>query len=200
MPPISQAKTLGGVGSVLTLFAVVPNVGGVLGILGFVMILIAVKCIADALNEKKIFTNMMIAVLLSVVGLAIGSLVIVGTVLNAFQNGYFSSAYPFTPSSAVTMGQWTTFGIAIALGLFGTWLFFTGSAVFLRKSYKTIGARLGVRTFVTAGLLYLLGAGTIVIGIGFLVLLAAQILTAVAFFCIPENREFQTALAVLPAN
>jgi uncharacterized membrane protein len=41
--------------------------------------------------------------------------------------------------------------------------------------------------FSTAGLLYLIGAATAIIGVGFLVLLVAQILTAVAFLSIPER-------------
>jgi uncharacterized membrane protein len=41
--------------------------------------------------------------------------------------------------------------------------------------------------FSTAGLLYLIGAATAVIGVGFVILFVAEILTAVAFFSLPET-------------
>jgi uncharacterized membrane protein len=90
MSSLANAKTLGGIGSILVLLTVAPSVGWVLGIVGFAMILVAVKYISDNLNEKKIFSNMLRAVILSIVGIAVASIVVLGTVLNAFQNGYSS--------------------------------------------------------------------------------------------------------------
>jgi uncharacterized membrane protein len=142
---------------------------------------------------------MLIAVFLSIAGIVVGSLVILGTVLSAFQNSYFSSSYPFTPSASVTTAQWTSFGIAIGLGLFGAWVFFLASSVFLRRSYKTIGSKLNVSKFGTAGLLYLIGAATTIVGVGFLVLLVAEIITAVAFWSIPEQPKEKLQRAVVPS-
>lgn len=181
----TQAKTIGGVGSLLVLLSFVPTVGGVFGLIGFVMVLIAIKYISDELRERKIFNDMLIAVVLAIIGIAFGSLVVMGTVLNAFANGYFSTA--MVPSSSVTMAQWIAFGTSLALGLFAAWVFLIASAVFIRRSYKIIGARLNVDTFGTAGTLYLIGAATAVVGVGFVILLVAQILTAVAFFSIREE-------------
>jgi uncharacterized membrane protein len=200
MTSLSQGKTLGGIGAILVLLSFVPSVGAVFGIIGFVMVLVAVKYIADDLSEKKIFSNMMIAVFLSIVGIVVGSLVVLGTVLSAFQNGYFSRSYPFTPSASVTTAQWTTFGIAIGLGLFGASVFFLASSVFLRRSYTAIGSKLNVHMFSTAGLLYLVGAATTVVGVGFVILLVAQILTAVAFLSIPvQQREQLQVSAASPS-
>jgi uncharacterized membrane protein len=183
----SNAKTLGGVGSILVLLTIAPTVGWILGIVGFVMILVAVKYIADNVKEQKIFNNMITAVVTSILGITVGSLVVLATVLNAFSHGYFSSAYPFTPSAAVTLAQWVTFGTEIGIGLLAAWILFVVSAVFLRRSYNAIGSRLNVHMFSTAGLLYLIGAATTVIGVGFLILFVAEILTAVAFFSLPER-------------
>ncbi|MDH2899392.1 MAG: hypothetical protein PXY39_00300 [archaeon] len=63
---MSEAKTLGGVGSILVLFTAVPYVGVVLGIAGFVMVLIAVKYISDVIGIEQVFRNMIISVLLAV--------------------------------------------------------------------------------------------------------------------------------------
>jgi len=197
----SQAKTLGGIGAIHVLLSFVPTVGAAFGVIGFILILVAVKYIADDLKDKKIFTNMIIAVFLSIVGIVVGSLILLGAVLSAFGNGYFSTTYPFTPSTAVTTAQWITFGTEIALGLFGAWIFFLVSAVYLRRSYSTIGSKLNVGMFHNAGLLYLIGAATTVVGVGFLILLVAEILTAVAFFSIPEQAVSQTfQQQTLPAS
>ena len=193
----SQAKTLGGIGAILVLLSFVPSVGALFGLAGFVMVLMAVKYLADDFKEKKIFNDMMIAVSLSIVGIAVGSIVILGTVLNAFANGYFGSN--LVPSTAVTTAQWITFGTALGAGLFVAWVFLLASAVFLRRSYSTIGSMLGVGAFRTAGSLYLIGAATAIVGVGFLLLFLAQILTAVAFWSIPVQPPQELEQIKVPA-
>ena len=182
---LSNAKTLGGVGSILVLLSAVPSAGAILGIAGFVMILVAVKYVSDYFNERKILNDMMIVVTLAVVGIVVGSLAIVPTLIGAFLNGYFGGAN-FAPSSAVTTAQWVTLGATLGLGLLAAWAFFFASAFFLRRSYNMMGTKLNVSLFGTAGLIYLIGAATSIIAAGFLLILIAQIITAVAFFSIPE--------------
>jgi uncharacterized membrane protein len=186
MTSLSQAKTMGGIGAILVLFSFIPFAGALFGIIGFVMVLIAIKYIADDLHENRIFNNMVFAIILAVLGIIVASLVILPAALTAFQNSYFGGAN-FTPSPNVTAAQWISFGTAIGLGLLAAWVFLLASSVFLRRSYNEIGNAINVQMFSTAGLLYLIGAATAIIGVGFLVLLVAQILTAVAFLSIPER-------------
>jgi uncharacterized membrane protein len=61
MASLSQAKTLGGVGSILVLLGAIPNVGFVLAIVGFILILVAVKNVSESVNEPGIFNDMIIA-------------------------------------------------------------------------------------------------------------------------------------------
>jgi uncharacterized membrane protein len=42
-----QAKTYGGIGSILVVLSLVPYIGFVLGIIGLVLVLVAVKYISD---------------------------------------------------------------------------------------------------------------------------------------------------------
>jgi uncharacterized membrane protein len=191
----SQAKPLGGIGAILLILSFVPTVGAILGIIGFVMVLVAVKYIADDLKDRAVFNNMLTAIFLSIAGILVASLLIIPTALNAYYNGYFSGP-SFTPSTSVTTAQWITFGTAIGLGLLAAWIFFLVSAVFLRRSFKTMGTKLNVSMFGTAGLLYLIGAATAIVGVGFVLLLVAEILTAVAFFQIPENPSQQVPVAI----
>jgi uncharacterized membrane protein len=131
---------------------------------------------------------MMIAVVLGIIGISIGSFVVLGTVLSAFASGYFTGP-ALAPSASVTTAQWVAFGTAIGLGLLSAWALFSASAVFLRRSYKSIGEKLSVNRFGTAGTLYLVGAATTIVGVGFVLLLAAEIMTALAFWSLPEPTE-----------
>ena len=51
MGSLAQVKTLGGVGSILAIMAIVPNVGFVLAIVGEILVLVAIKYISDALGD-----------------------------------------------------------------------------------------------------------------------------------------------------
>ncbi|MEM4373943.1 MAG: DUF996 domain-containing protein, partial [Nitrososphaerota archaeon] len=75
MNGLGQAKILGGVGSLLMVLSIIPNTGPVLYIVGLVLVLIAVKQIADILKEQRIFNNVLTSVILGIVGLAVGAAV-----------------------------------------------------------------------------------------------------------------------------
>jgi hypothetical protein len=53
MASLSQAKTYGGIGSLLVLLSPVPSVGWILAIAGFVLTLIAVKNISDVVKDSR---------------------------------------------------------------------------------------------------------------------------------------------------
>jgi len=61
------------------------------------------------------------------------------------------------------------------------------STVFLKKSYDAIALKLKVNMFHTTGLLFLIGAATLIVGVGVVILFIAAILQIVAFFSIPEQ-------------
>jgi uncharacterized membrane protein len=54
--------------------------------------------------------------------------------------------------------------------------------------------------FNTAGLVFLIGAATAIIGVGFLLILVAQILLVVAFFSIKESTPIPTQQQTVPAT
>src|SRR2546425_5699990 len=186
MPSLSQAKTLGGVGSILGLLGIAPSVGWVLSIVGLIMTLVAVKYISDVLADKRIFKNMIISVILGIGGIivlvafvfaAIARFVGVGNLFGATP-----SAPPYVPTSDII-----SLIASLAIGLLAAWVLIVISAVFLRKSYKSVAARLNVGLFSTAALLYLIGAALTIILIGFVLIFVAQILLIVAFFSLPDT-------------
>ena len=144
------------------------GVGGILAIfpgidvVGVILILIALKEISDVTQDKGIFNDALIATITAVVGLI--SLV----------------AAPFI----FALGLFT-------LGFFGVLaileVIFVISALFLKRAYDKVSQHLKVGSFATAGLLYLIGAATLIILVGVIILLVALIFQVVAYFSIQDQ-------------
>jgi uncharacterized membrane protein len=167
---LSQAKTLGGIGSILIF---IPFVS----IIGCIFVIVAVKQISDDLQDKAILRNIAIAAATGIVGALVGAFVVIESILAFGRSG---------------VGGLLT-------GLFIVWVFLIVSAIFLRRTYSTMGQRLGVGSFKTAATLYLVGAVLTIVFVGFLVLFIAEIVQAVAYFSIPDQPPMQGAGA-LPAG
>jgi uncharacterized membrane protein len=192
MATLSRAKSLGAVGSILVVLTAVPSVGAFLGIIGFILLLIAIKNISDVVADKSIYNNMLVAVGLGIAGIVVGALVLVGSVLRFVGLNNLSVGPDFNPSTVPT-GDWVGLIGSILIGLAVVWIMLVISAVYVRRSYGSIASKLNVGMFGTAGLLYLIGAATTIILVGFLLLFVAQILVVVAFFSIPDQTPMQAA-------
>ncbi|HYB04752.1 MAG TPA: DUF996 domain-containing protein [Nitrososphaerales archaeon] len=188
MTSLSDAKVLGGVGSILVLLSAVPTVGALFGIAGFIMILVAINNISRVVSEKSIYSNMLIAVVLAIGAVVVGAVTVVGAVFHVLSLGSFVGSRFVLPSN-IAPSSWFGLAVAVFAGVLVVWALLVSSAVFIRRSYNSIAGKLNVHMFETAGLLYLIGAATAIIVIGFPILLIAQILLAVAFFSIAEQSQ-----------
>ena len=163
--------------------------GWILGIVGFILTLIAIKYIADVVADRTIFNNMLIAVILTIAGLAIGAIVLFSSVFSLI--GFARTTSPSsTTTNFTSIASTPGFVGAIAsivIGLVVVWIFFFVASFFLRSSYNKTSLRLNVGMFRTAALVYVIGAGLTIILVGFIVLFIAQILFIVAFFSIQER-------------
>jgi uncharacterized membrane protein len=74
-------------------------------------------------------------------------------------------------------------------GLLAVWVMLVASAVLLRRSFKGIAQKLGVTTFDAAGLFFLIGATTVIVGIGIVLLIVAGILLSASFFSIRDDQQ-----------
>jgi len=167
MASLSTAKVLGGVGGI---FAIIPGVS----LVGWILILVAVKEISDVTQDRSIFDDALIAGITAVIG-AITFVVLLAS-------GAFGGI--------ITLGaiDFGLFGVLGALALLGTfWLLLIVSSVFLKRAYDKIAQRLNVGAFATAGLLYLIGALTVIVVVGFLILLIAMVFQVVAYFSIQDQ-------------
>lgn len=193
MGSLAQAKSLGVVGSLLLVLSVVPSAGPILGIVGFILVLIAVKNISEAVGNKAIYDNALISVILGIVGLAVGLVVGVAGFLSFFGAPRFFQG-PFEPpfehgfQPGDFMGpRFISFILAIMAGLLVIWVATIGSAVYLKRSFTSIASALNINQFSTAATLYLIGAVLVVVFVGFIVIFVAAIIQTLAFFSIPEQ-------------
>ena len=192
MASLVQAKTLGGVGSILVLLTFVPYAGAVIGIIGWILVLVAVKNLSETFGDNKIFNDMLIATVLSIVGVIVATVLVVATV---FQ--FIGIGSTFTPGTAPP-ADFLALVASLIIGLVVVWVFFLVASIFLKRSYDAIGHKINIGTFHTTGLLFLIGAITTIIGIGILILLIAVILQIVAFFSIPEQLTQQQGQSWTP--
>jgi uncharacterized membrane protein len=176
MATLSQAKTYGGIGSILVLLAFIPTVGWILSIIGFILTLLAIKYISDDLHDRTIFNNMIIAVVISII-----AFIVVGVIVAASVFSFLGFRAAGVPAPAIG-----AFIASLVVGLGVGWILLVISSYFLRKTYNTIAARLNVGMFRTAALIYFIGAILTIIVIGLPLLLIAQILFVIAYFSIPE--------------
>ena len=190
LPELSSAKTLGGVGVILTLFTLVPDVGFLITIVGWVMVLVAIKYIADIVGNKSIYNNAITAVILAIIGAVLLALIVLGAIfqfvgLNGLNFGTTSTTAP-PPSDVVGLI------VGVLAGLALLWVFGIVSAVFLRMSFNKIAAALNLDLFKTGAVIYLIGAALTIILVGFVLILVAQIMFIIAFFSIPDKLPTST--------
>jgi uncharacterized membrane protein len=183
MSSLGQAKTLGGVGGLLVLIGgFVGSAGGVVSIIGFILVLVAVKYVADVLADQKVFNNMIIAVVMTIIGFV----ALIAIVLGSFSSFIGFGMFSFTPGMTPSIGL-VNFLITILVAWEVACVFFLIASIFLKRSYDTVGTRLNIGMFHTTGLLYLIGAALSFIFVGVIVIFIAEILQIVAFFSIPEQ-------------
>jgi uncharacterized membrane protein len=175
MASLREAAAWGGAGSILVIIGSFNE--GLVTITGFILIAIASEHIAN-LTDDAVRGDMIRAVVLFILGLLILSFTVFSPLLTVLGLGGPSSLLPSFPQ-AFTEEFWIGLGVS--------WVFFLIGALFLRRSYQLIAARLYVDTFETAGNLFLVGAATLIILIGFIILFVAEILQLVAFFSIPDK-------------
>jgi len=176
---------LGGIGSILTLLLFVPDyVGSVLVIVGWILILVAVKDISEAVQDKSIYNNALISAILAIIGAVTFAVIVAAAIFAIIGLGTFPTMAGSTPPSGF-------FGILAAalVGLAVVWVIGIVGSYFLYKSFKGISAKIPVGLFGTGALLYFIGSILTIILVGFFLIFIAQILFAIAFFSIPDRLQ-----------
>jgi uncharacterized membrane protein len=192
MALVGDARVLGGVGSILLLLSIGPAVGGFLAVAGLVLILVAMRKLSKGLGEPSIWNNSVYAVVAAFVGIVVAVLLVVASLLALV--GLESLTGVEWGKVTLTDAQVAGFAISFVFGVAAAWVAFVLSALYVKRAADKIAERLAVPMFRTAGTVYLVGAGLMIILVGFALVFVAALLFAVAFFSIPQ------AAAVAPAQ
>lgn len=188
MSKMGQAKMLGGIGALLTLLVFIPSVGFVVGLVGLVFVFIAVKYIADETKDSKIFQNYLMNFILTIVAFgAVIAIMIMSFGLSGGMNWIQSLQQQDITNPSEFMSSFGTLIGGCILALLVAWVIIIIGSLYLRKSFNSIAAHTKVDLFKTTGLVYFIGALTMIVIVGFFIIFIAQILEIVSFFTLPEN-------------
>ena len=191
MGNLSSARIYGGIGALLMLIGgFIPTVGAIIPIIGLILVFIAIKYIADETKDQTIFKNYLwyfvISIIATVVALGIfmASFGAAGgfSILNMMQT---QSGQNINPADFTNLAGSMIGGCLAALVI--GWILMIVATMFLRKSFNSIAEHTNVKLFATTGLLFFIGAITLIILLGAFILLIAMILEIVAFFSLPET-------------
>jgi len=178
----SSIKTMGGLAAVFAIGAIIPYIGSILSLASIVLFLIAFHKISVASEKRSIFTNIGFSYLIGFVAVIVLIAFIVITFLDYFRD--FS--YNFYDEDDIYMFINTIKEnlLTTIIGIFVLFYIIAITCAYLWKmSLDKTAVFFNDKAFKTAGLLYVIGAATIILcGLGALVNLAGHIVLAVAFF------------------
>ncbi len=190
------SKNLGGIGAILMFISVLPYLStytfGLLGLVGFILLLVGMKGLADYYREAGIFNNALYGTITGIVG-GVAFVAIIFTAVLGFMsnivpswNGDWASLGQVNPADITTNIDLSTIGpflAAILVAFVVLFVFVLVVAILYRKSLNSLREKSGVGLFGTAGTVLLVGAVlTIVFGLGLILVWIAVLLVAIAFF------------------
>ncbi|MGD0424721.1 MAG: DUF996 domain-containing protein [Candidatus Bathyarchaeia archaeon] len=170
--PISSSKILGGIAEVLVLFSFIPY-GWIVAIIGVILVLVATKRISEVIGDRSVFSNMLISIVASFVGIVILGVLLMSVIVSAMGGSYEG------------FGQNPLLGIAV--GLVVLWITMIVHAYYFRKSFNAIAANFNADVFKTAGTIKLIGAYLTIVLIGFVIVWLGDLIAAIAFFSMPDQ-------------
>ncbi|MEZ0290432.1 MAG: DUF996 domain-containing protein [Sulfolobales archaeon] len=192
---LSQAKILGGIGSILMLLYFAPYVGFVIFLVGLALVLVALKYISDETREPRIFNYALYSLIAVVIGVVV-LMIFVLAYFMAFMIGGFISveksvhipgATYITSIGPPTISRFFEILLAVIVPLVIAWIVLIVAAILIKKSYDLAARALGVNWFSVAATLYLVGVALMIVLVGFVILLIALVIQIIAFFSIPEK-------------
>ncbi|MEM0492543.1 MAG: DUF996 domain-containing protein [Candidatus Thermoplasmatota archaeon] len=151
-------------------------------IIGLVLMFVAVKYISEETKDQSIYKNYLWYLIFSIIAvvalLAIIPIIIGGSLLT------LTNISNLNPSGIIDALGGTIIACVIALII--AYIFYLLSAIYFKKSYTSIADHTKVDLFRTTGLVYLIGAVTVIIGIGIFIVAIARILELISFLMLPD--------------
>jgi uncharacterized membrane protein len=216
---LSQAKMLGGIGSILVLLSplillvvFIPPLtffadvilgisiaSGIAGLSGWILMLVAIKKISDAVNDREIFKNVLMAVIIPwvaigvVLAVGLGIVMYAGPTIAKVDGNYLAEVgYSGTDVVLPTFPTFLLLPIITLMMLLGVWAALIASGWFFKRGYELIAVRTGTKTFRTVGRLYFYCALLVIVLMGVILAFVAVILQIKAFFSLQETLPLQS--------
>jgi uncharacterized membrane protein len=186
-----SSKILGGIGAILMLIGPFGAFyTDIIGLIGLILVLVALNSLADYYKERRIFTNVLYGAILAIVGGVIAVIVIVTAAINMLPilGIHISNWTDVSSIQKVNLQNFTNWSAlapyvgAIIGALIILFACVVIAAVWLRRSLITLSEKSGTHLFATAGLLMLIGAALTIILVGLIILWIGVLLLAIAFF------------------
>lgn len=184
------------IGSILGVLAgftlFIPHVGAYgigVGLAGFILVLLAVREVANATSRAEIFKYYLYALIINVVATVIIVASLLAFLASVFLIVGIKGEIPPPVSHPYMTDMSAVYGILAWIIL----LFITIivclilSTYYVKKSYYIIAEEVGVDMFRTTGLLYFLGAILSIVIVGLVILFIAKILEIIAWANLPEK-------------
>lgn len=180
---LTQAKTYGSIGAILSILGGnIPRVGNLVSIIGFILILLAVKEISLTVNRDDIFKDYLVAFILHLGAFFVFLIALISVIGITVLQGIF---WNLAGKGLENLGQIIK---GLLIGGILAWILFVLGSYYLKKSYESISIETEVGIFRTTGLLYFVGAILLIVfGIGALLIIIGKILEIVAYLSLPED-------------
>ncbi len=202
---LNSIKNLGVIGSILIVIAPIlisiTSLGlglfpVLIGIIGWVLVLIALKKLSNHYRDASIFKNALYGVIVGVVGVVVTIAAMVARLLSVLSmKGIALTDVTSLDKHALAFSSLTKPGVlwnpilALIVPIVVVFLIFSiVSAIFFRRSLRIISTKTRVDLFDTAGLVMLIGACLTIIMVGVFVIWVAWMLVAVGFFLIKTKK------------
>jgi uncharacterized membrane protein len=178
------SKTLALEATILIILAPIPYVGWVLGIIGIILLLRAMKEFSNYYEDKSIYDN-------TLTGLKYYVVVIIAlAVAGAFGVIAGFSASGIAPTELLHVGGFVISLICSIAALLVAWAFSVVAASHLRKTFDSLAVHSGEASFTTAATMLWWGAILTIIAVGLILMFVAWIFVVVGFFTI-KSKQFQ---------
>ncbi len=168
----SNTKILGGLGSLFIVLGVIPYAGGVLALVGFILLAIAIKNFSDSQGRPQLFSDFVKGIVIYIVGAFVGLIFGVGSFLSLSQEQEGIFAYGLMVVAFTIMYAATVFG-----------------SYYMKKVFSEIALITANGLFDWGGKLLFWGAILTVVAVGAVVSWVGWIVLTVAFFTTQENRK-----------
>jgi uncharacterized membrane protein len=179
------SKTLAGEGAILLLLSLIPYVGWVLGIVGIVLLVKAMKEFSYYYQDEEIYRNTLTGVKYYIVAIIAAAVAIVGITIGVASATGFTFASDFVFTAGFGAGL-----IAFFTGLVTAFVFYVLAASHLRKTFNTLAEKSGEQSFATAGTMLWVGSILTIILVGLLLIFIAWIFATIGFFSM-KSRQYQ---------